>query len=841
MGLAEEILNASRTAFLDDENISSQSMRPKFISNDATRGRKVVATLEDELRSCDSFTFSVAFVTSSGITPLLETLKELEQRGIPGQIVTTDYLCFSEPRALKKLNSLSNIEIRMYKSLDSNKGFHTKGFLFKRPDGNHRILIGSSNLTQNAISTNQEWNVILSSASQGEIYKEVAQEFDDIWRQSVALRDYIDTYEALYKEKQEILSKEPVVKNTAFRLEPNSMQIAFINRLDALLKTGAKRGLLISATGTGKTYAAAFAMRHLKAKRVLFLVHREQVLRKSIESFRDVLGSSRTYGLVSGNSFENKADFVFATMQTMSKDRTLKQFDPDTFDVVIIDEAHRTAAASYQNIMEYFTPKFFFGMTASPDRPDAYDIYDDYDNNIIYEIRLQTALSENLLCPFHYFGVTDISVDGFIPDDKSSKIDFQRLVSEERVNQVMEKAEYYGHCGERVKGLIFCSRNEEAEALSAQFNSRGWKTLALSGSATMEEREDAVARLELDKSDPAYSDHLDYILSVDVFNEGIDVPAINQVIMLRPTSSPIIFIQQLGRGLRLHDDKEYLVVIDFIGNYENNYLIPVALSGDRTYNKDAIRRYVLEGSRVIPGASSMHFEEIARQEIFKSIDKTNTGIAFLKAKYFTLKNRLGRIPSLCDMFTMGEIDPSLFSGQPSCRSYFSFLKKYDEDAPRLTQNELKYLEYLSRFVADGVSPYELLLLKGLLKKRQVSQKDLEEECLRIGVPSPSSKSLQTALRVLNKDFQVSNDRNQYEVVSFFSLNEDDYSRCFDNGSQLELQPALKEMLQHEPFREAIADLVEYGLSKYRADYFPDHIQFRRYAKYSRSQVCRLLN
>ncbi len=266
--------------------------------------------------------------------------------------------------------------------------------------------------------------------------------------------------------------------------------------------------------------------------------------------------------------------------------------------------------------MEYFEPEFWLGMTASPERTDGYDVFEAFEHNIACEIRLQQALEEDLLCPFHYFGITDLQIDGETVDDETGLRDFDLLTSEDRVNYIVEQIKYYGYSGKRVKGLVFCSSRAEAKELSDKFNQRNFRTLALIGEDREEKREQAVERLVSDDEE----DRLDYIFTVDIFNEGVDIPEINQVVMLRPTKSPIVFVQQLGRGLRKAENKEYVVILDFIGNYKNNFMIPIALSGDKTYNKDNIRRYVLEGERIIPGSSTVHFDEISRKRIFSAID-----------------------------------------------------------------------------------------------------------------------------------------------------------------------------------------------------------------------------
>ena len=401
------------------------------------------------------------------------------------------------------------------------------------------------------------------------------------------------------------------------------MQVGFITNLRKILEKGEDRALLISATGTGKTYASAFAMRELGFKRVLFLVHRGQLARQTKKSYEKIFDKSVSMGLVGAGYSDYDRDYVFATVQTLNRDEHLRKYAPDDFDCIILDEAHHSSANTYQKVMNYFTPKLWLGMTATPDKRDddidGKNIYQIFNYQIAYEIRLQQAMEENMLCPFHYFGITDVSLlgDKEIKSKKLTESSFNQLVGDERVKHIIEQANYFGHSGDRVKGLIFCSRIDESVELSNKFNQtinpetgRFFRTIALNGDATEEERQRAFERLAMDEDENMQP--LDYIFSVEILNEGVDIMEVNQVIMLRPTESPIVFIQQLGRGLRKANGKEYVVILDFIGNYNNNFMIPVALSGDRSYNADTIRKYVISGNNTIPGASTVHFVRLQR-------------------------------------------------------------------------------------------------------------------------------------------------------------------------------------------------------------------------------------
>ena len=440
---ADEIKRGAHAAFIDSDYSASFSYRPEFLSNDHRQGKKVLTSIEAELSCCDEFCISVAFITMSGITPLLQVLSELEEKGIPGKILTTDYLTFSEPKALEKLSRLKNIQLKMFCTDSESGGFHTKGYIFRKEEI-YRIIVGSSNLTMNAMTKNKEWNAKFVSTADGSMAKEILGEFHSFWndRRSLSYDQFIENYKTKYKlvnEQKEIARKQKVVDYRQFSLEPNKMQVAFVANLKKIVENGEKRALLLSSTGTGKTYASAFALREYMPKRALFVVHREQIAKQALESYRRVFGKAKTFGLLSGNEKNYDSEFLFSTMQMMCKDETLKRFSREEFDIIVVDEVHRAGAGSYQKIMDYFEPKLWLGMTASPERTDGFDIYNLFDHNIAYEIRLQQALEEDLLCPFHYFGLTDLEINGETFDDNSGLRNFARLVSEDRVEHIIEK------------------------------------------------------------------------------------------------------------------------------------------------------------------------------------------------------------------------------------------------------------------------------------------------------------------------------------------------------------------------------------------------------------------
>lgn len=837
--ILKDIKQGMETAYINGSLASNLKYKPGFVSNNPKEGKKVISSIEEELLRCDKFQISVAFITMGGITPLLQTLKELENKGIPGEILTTNYLDFSEPKALAKLNDLKNIKLKMYDVESANNGFHTKGYIFKKEEV-YRIILGSSNMTNTALTSNIEWNTKIISTEQGEIAQDIVNEFNELWNSEYAL-DFEHFYE-IYKTRYEIIKhqrqeakKDKIPSFEKYTLKPNSMQEEFILNLRKIMEKGEKRALLISATGTGKTYASAFAMRELGFKKVLFLVHREQILKQAKKSYENVFSSNITTGILSGNHKDINADYLFSTVQTLSRENVLSQFDENRFDCIVIDETHKAGAESYHKIINHFKPKLLLGMTASPERTDGFDIYKLFDHNIASEIRLQDALKDDLLCPFHYFGISDLTVDGREIDEKT---EFRYLATEERVNHVIEKAEYFGHNGDRVKGLVFCSRNDEAKALSDAFNKRGYNTIALSGSNSQSEREEAVERLEMEcdvdeNGRPVSNQPLDYIFTVDIFNEGVDIPKVNQVIMLRPTQSAIIFVQQLGRGLRKADGKEYVVVLDFIGNYSNNFLIPIALSGDRTYNKDNVRKYVRKGVRVIPGSSTIHFDEITKKKIFESIDKMTTTKRMLTDKYNQVKYKLGRIPTILDFYKLGEIDPMLFIKY--AKTYDSFLRIVDKDYNIIfTDKEEQILAFVSALIIDGKRPHELLMLKMMLEGTNIEENTFAQQLNKIGEKFKKA-DYDSAIRMINLDFVTGSDATKFsdmELVSSLEL----------KSGMLKRSLAFVKKLRNVRFREELENLVKYGMMRYK-DMYSNHDENNLvlYGKYSRKDVCRLMN
>lgn len=821
--LAQELQQSLASALIDDKINSLPDLQPQIIYNDYNSGSNLLVELLQELQTCKRFYFAIAFITQSGLICLKECLKLLQEKNITGDILTTDYLYFNQPKALQELQQYPNLNIRIY----TKENFHIKGYIFEQNDY-YTLIVGSNNLTQTALKANKEWSLKINSLANGSLINNTLSQFQQMWQESLPLTDiwlkqYATKYHSLQKLKRQFATAQENISTND--IAPNKMQQEALTALEKLQQDNKQKALLISATGTGKTYLSAFAVKKAKPKRLLFLAHREQILKQACKTFAKIIPDIQ-YGILSANHKDFHKPYLFATINMLSKEENLTQFAPTHFDYIIIDETHRAGASSYLKILNYFQPQFLLGMTATPERTDGFDIYQLFDHNIAYEIRLNQAMQENLLCPFHYFGITDITVDDQEINDNST---FNDLTTDARVTHIINQSQYYGFSGERLHGLIFCSQIEEAQILSQKFNERGFNTIALSGKDSQETRTNAIHKLEQKER----STGLDYIFTVDIMNEGIDIPAINQIIMLRPTKSAIIFVQQLGRGLRKYPQKDYVVILDFIGNYQNNFMIPIALSGDTSYNKDNIRHYIAEGNRFIFGSSTIHFDKIARQKIYQAIDSAKlSDTALLKNEYLQLKQKLGKIPSIFDFSQFGSIDILKFLDK--FKTYHNFLQKYDRDYTiRFNTIQEEILYFISYRFAKGKRIHELIALKLLLKNTSHLLMDIEQ-ILTTKYHQEFTEQIKVSLiRNLTNLFTISNEQAKFSNCIFIKENNNDYI----------ISDIFKSVLQDEKFYFQINEILDFALKRYQKYYQNKYkdTNLVLYQKYTYEEVCYLLN
>lgn len=803
-----ELLERSLKHAFIDQTIPGSTYDTTLIINQPDKQQFLLNTLQAEVEQCSHFFFSVAFITQSGLNSIKAQLSDLAKKGVTGRLVTSTYLNFNDPLMFESLLNIPNLEVRLSKK----PGFHAKGYLFEK-EAFHTLIIGSSNLTMNALKENYEWNLRLTSFESGELIHQVRQAMTEEWRESTPLtKEWIDTY----KETHLPVSFTPSILNEEKLdyIAPNMMQKKALTNLKTIREEGKKRALVISATGTGKTYLAAFDVLQAKPRRMLFIVHREQILNTAKESFKKIIGGADSdFGILSGTKKEINAKYLFATIQTISKEQIKQDFAPDYFDYILIDEVHRAGATSYTKVIDYFSPNFLLGMTATPERTDGFNIFELFDYNTAYEIRLKDALEENLLCPFHYFGVTDFEYQGEVISETT---ELYHLTDTERVKFLIDKITYYGHSGSQVKGLVFCSQVREAKELAHLFTKQGLPSAYLSGEDSMKTREDTIQQLE--------KGSIKYIFTVDIFNEGIDIPMINQVIMLRNTQSNIIFIQQLGRGLRKYPNKEFVTVIDFIGNYKNNYMIPMALSGDDSLNKNNLRKDTFD-TNYISGLSAINFESIAKERIFESIDAAKLdSMAMLKQLYFSLKNRLNRTPTLFDYFEQNWVDPVMMASKS--KNYYDFLVKIKEETDTLSENDTSFLNFVTAELLPGIRPHDLIILNELLHiKKHISKQDIVDYLKEYNL-NTNSETIDSVIRTLSTQFYVGSQKKSYEQAAF--INEEG-----------QLTPHFLLARENPVFVRYLHDLIKTGLALSFTHYTKQPLTL--YQKYRRRDVLRVLN
>lgn len=806
--------NSLKKAFID-RSVSSSMYDPKIIINNPEKKDYFLTTLQEELDSCTDFLFSIAFITQGGLSSLKSHLHDLNKKGIRGRILTSTFLNFNQPEVFESLLKIPNVEVRV----SNKKGFHAKGYLFTKKDY-QSFIIGSSNLTMNALKVNYEWNIRLTSYEHGEIIYQINNDLADTWNNaSILTENWISEYRKTYKPVLKTTSDELITDIAEQYVFPNKMQKVALKNLENLRETGQKKGLVISATGTGKTFLSAFDVAQFKPNKMLFIVHREQILKKAMSDFKKVIGGlDEDFGILSGNRKDIEAKYLFATIQTISKERYHQHFARDHFDYILVDEVHRAGAKSYLKILDYFLPNFLLGMTATPERTaqnEQLNIFELFDYNVAYEIRLQEALEEEMLCPFHYFGVTDYEKNGEVISETSS---LQQLVTNERINFLIEKLNYYGCHGNNPKGLVFCSQKEEAKQMSREFNRRGIPTTYLTGDHSIEEREKQIVKLE--------DGQLQYIFTVDIFNEGIDIPKINQVVMLRNTQSSIIFVQQLGRGLRKDISKDFVTVIDFIGNYKNNYMIPMALSGDTSRNKNSLRKDTFE-TNYITGVSTINFEEIAKERVFESINSAKLdSMQELRGAFQQLKHRLNRVPYLLDFQESGVFDPMLIASKE--KNYYKFLVKIKENEGSLSDYESKMLSFLTSEILTGMRSHEIILLRKLIDTDTLLLTDLKEIFGKSGLANDKETVL-SVLRTLSLEFYTGGMKKTYSGSELIEYTD----------KQVVASKGLKKAKKNRYFIKLLEDILMTSMRNSLS--YNSNEPLTLYKKYRRRDVLRLLN
>ncbi len=625
------------------------------------RNRYLYDSLLKELEDAQEVKIIVSFLRESGAQLLARDLKKQALKGANIKILTSRYLNITEPSALYLLKDFlgnwqgHSFELKFYED-DGELSFHPKAYFFSKSDGKV-LFVGSSNISYSALHSGIEWNYRLEEKSDPEAFREFERDFDDLFNNySISITDKVLKKYADHWKKPEIIKKIDASEisivekqlQEAEKPQPRGAQIEALYELKLAREEGISEGIVAAATGVGKTYLAAFDTEDYN--KILFVAHREEILKQAEESFLNIYPELKT-SFFNGTEKDESGDIVFASIQTLHKDKYLKEyFEKEEFDYIVVDEFHHAAADSYLSILEYFEPQFFLGLTATPYRMDNKDIFALCNNNLIYEINLRSAINRGLLVPFKYYGIYDPEVDYDkinFNNGKYNKKELEEALSSHKRADLIYK-NYLRLSGKRTLG--FCASIEHSRYMAEYFNEKGINAVCVHSSSDkgpyFMERDKVVKKLSQGK--------IDVIFAVDIFNEGVDIPALDTVLFLRPTESYVVFLQQLGRGLRKFENKGYLKVLDFIGNYKRAHYLPYLLAGENPMQEGKRRSRSLEDFDFPEGCDiNIDLQLIS---LFEKMKKNDPLEVRMKDEYFRLKDELGRRPMRVDLYQGTDIE-----------------------------------------------------------------------------------------------------------------------------------------------------------------------------------------
>ncbi|MES2264540.1 MAG: DUF3427 domain-containing protein [Pseudomonadota bacterium] len=616
-------------------------LRQPAIFTSARNDPPLLNELRAELACVDRVDILVSFITWSGVRKLLDVLKAataLDANGIPQtrlRILTTTYIGATEARAVDALAELPGVELRI--SLDGRRNrLHAKAWLFHRLTGFGTAFVGSANLSEAALIGGIEWTVKFTQAGDPDLYMAACANFETLWNDGE-----FQPYDPHDEKQREALSialreqrrhpshggqnAEPIALHTWFELRPKPYQAQMLERLTAERKLGRSRNLVVAATGTGKTVVAAFDYERLAREagsppRLLFIAHRIQILKQALATFRQVLRDPSFGDLLDGDNEPSQHGHLFATITTIHRRGLANELGADYWRMVIVDEAHHLPAATFDQFINTVTPGILLGLTATPERADGKSLnaYFDCrpDGSPAVSLRLWDALDQQLLAPFEYYATadeTDLSDIKWNRPEELAQLDAVISSNTVRSRLVINALRQYVSDLNQLKGVVFCVSVAHAQFMAAWFEKAGLPSCSLTGANSSEQREQAIRDLRSGK--------LKLICTCDLFNEGVDIPEINTLLLLRPTQSPVVFQQQIGRGLRLADGKESCLVLDFVGLYGEEFRFDTLLRAITGQTRAQLKNSVESGFGSLPTGCHIQFDRVARERVLLSLRK----------------------------------------------------------------------------------------------------------------------------------------------------------------------------------------------------------------------------
>lgn len=632
---------------MNNSNFNNQVIRPETsISRTSLfTGARKEPNLQEEIKreifSADEICMLVSFIKWSGLRTILDELKLFTEKGKKLKIITTSYMEATDFKAVEELSKLANTEVKISYDTERTR-LHAKSYIFKRENGFTTAYVGSSNMSNVAMTSGLEWNVKLSEKESFEIIAKINATFETYWNDST-----FETFDNSEKNREYLRNALSKSKNNKtdmtfeFDIKPYTYQKEILENLEAERKIfGRYRNLVVAATGVGKTVISAFDYKRFRDEnpraRLLFVAHREEILKKSRDTFRYICKNLNFGELLVGNNKPESIENLFVSIQSLNSSKLIERTSPDFYDYIVIDEVHHGAAQSYKKLLEYYKPKVLLGLTATPERMDGEDITRFFDKKMAYELRLPEAIDNKLLCPFQYFGVSDF-VDlselkwtrgGYEVSELENVYVLDTEKAKRRAQDIITNTIKYVDDIENVKALGFCVSIKHAEFMSNEFNNAGIPSIALTGNSNDEIRKNAAKNLT--------DGNIKVIFTVDLFNEGVDIPQINTILFLRPTESLTIFLQQLGRGLRISEGKECLTVLDFIGQSNKNYKFADKYRALIGKTKKSVESYVKDGFVSLPKGCFIKLEKQAKEYVLRNIKglKNNKDVLIGKIKYF---------------------------------------------------------------------------------------------------------------------------------------------------------------------------------------------------------------
>jgi superfamily II DNA or RNA helicase len=625
----------------------------------------LVSQLRKEIQTADSVDILCSFIKWSGIRILEEALRAFtHQPGARLRVITTSYLGATDLKAVELLRSFPNTVVRV--SYDTHRTrLHAKAYLIHRDTGFGSAYIGSANISHAALTDGLEWNVKISQYESPHLWDRVAATFENYWNDAeFTAYDPADRPRLQAALSQERLGQGPDERPVFFDLHPYGFQQEILDRLDAERKIqGRQRHLVVAATGTGKTMVAAFDYRNWSrdlapepaAKpRLLFVAHREELLRQSLATYRAVLRDANFGELLVGGRTPESYDHLFVSIQSYNSRGLAEQFPPDHFAYVVIDEFHHAAAPSYEWLLAHVRPGVLLGLTATPERSDGLDVLSHFDHHLSAQIRLPDAINSKLLCPFQYFGVTDpVSLQGLQWQRGGYRVDELDRVytgNDLRAGLIIDKVREILLDPLQARGLGFCVSVAHANYMAGQFERNGIPAASLSAESDANLRASVQERLKTRK--------INFLFVVDLYNEGVDIPEVDTVLFLRPTESLTVFLQQLGRGLRLYADKDCLTVLDFIGQANRNFRFDMRYRALLTDGGQSVGREVESGFTHLPAGCTIQLERVARQHVLENIRQSLLQSRPTLVRELALFTQgLGRAPTLGEFLEHADLEP----------------------------------------------------------------------------------------------------------------------------------------------------------------------------------------